>query len=398
MNLTEEQEKAIDIIIERYKHHEKYTVISGWAGTGKSTCVKYAVEAIAAECDIDPNVDVGYACFTGKACQVLIDKGNKNAVTLHKLLYKYTPLANGTFRKVKRDSLDYKIIIVDEVSMASRELIDNLFSYPVYVICLGDDFQLPPIDEESNNHLLDNPHARLTEILRQEKGNSIIELSTLIREGKDYRDYKGTDAFVIGRNSDIDFYLNKVDIALCGKNNTRVALNNQIRKLKGKKGFLDENEILINNHNDWEKISDLGNAFTNGVIGTFGGAFENFAWIPKYIGVDGNKLETISGSFKTDTGDDFGSVEIDKRFLMSGVPTLTPKQKFMLARCKNFKGKPPYELTYGYAITVHKAQGSQWNKVFIQEEWMRNDTDISHRRWLYTAVTRAINKCVILRG
>lgn len=94
MQLTSKQEEGLKIAIERYKRKEKYTIISGYAGTGKSTLVKFIIAALA-QYGINPDEDVVYTSFTGKATQVLQKKGNKNVSTLHKLLYEYYPLPTG---------------------------------------------------------------------------------------------------------------------------------------------------------------------------------------------------------------------------------------------------------------------------------------------------------------
>ena len=92
MVLTQKQEEGLKIAVDRHKAGERYTVISGYAGTGKSTLVKYIIAAL----DVDPNC-VCYATFTGKAAEVLRKKGNKNAFTLHRLLYEHIPRPGGGF-------------------------------------------------------------------------------------------------------------------------------------------------------------------------------------------------------------------------------------------------------------------------------------------------------------
>ena len=136
MQLTNKQAKGLKIAVDRYRNHEKYTVISGYAGTGKSTLVRFIIKAL-------PNInedDVVYATYTGKAAQVLAKKGNKNVTTLHKLLYESFPRPDGTFFRKPRPEIDYHIVVVDEVSMVPKTLIDLLFSHDVYIICLGDPF------------------------------------------------------------------------------------------------------------------------------------------------------------------------------------------------------------------------------------------------------------------
>ena len=96
MQLTKKQEEGLRLAIARYKNKEKYTVIAGFAGSGKSTLIKFIVEALKNEDDITDE-DIVYTCFTGKACNVLIKKGLRNSFTLHKLLYESKPLPNGQY-------------------------------------------------------------------------------------------------------------------------------------------------------------------------------------------------------------------------------------------------------------------------------------------------------------
>ena len=148
-------------------------------GTGKSTLVRFIIEALDVE-----HSKVCYATFTGKAAQVLAKKGNKNSMTLHKLLYDSIPRPGGGFTRIPKKYLDYTIVVVDEVSMAPKSIMDRLFSHNVYVICLGDPFQLTPIDKDEDNHLLDKPHIFLDEIMRQATESGIIRLTMDIREQK----------------------------------------------------------------------------------------------------------------------------------------------------------------------------------------------------------------------
>ena len=95
-------------------------------------------------------------------------KGNKNVSTLHKLLYESFPKPDGGFYRRPKPALGYKIIVVDEVSMVPKSLIDLLFSHKdLYILCLGDPMQLPPISKEEDNHLLDKPDIFLDKIMRQ---------------------------------------------------------------------------------------------------------------------------------------------------------------------------------------------------------------------------------------
>ena len=138
MVLTEKQNEALKEILRKYEHHDKYVVIGGYAGSGKSTLVKFAISAL--ERHGIKEKDVCYAAYTGKACQVLLSKGNKNVSTLHKLMYESIPKPDGTFYRRRKVQLNYKVIVADECSMIPMQLVENLLSYPVFVIFLGDPF------------------------------------------------------------------------------------------------------------------------------------------------------------------------------------------------------------------------------------------------------------------
>ena len=130
MELTEKQKVGLDTALFRYNHGLGYTVIAGYAGTGKSTLVKFIVSALHI-----PEDDIVYCAYTGKACKVLQQKGNNNVLTLHKLLYTFQALPDGTYIQKPKTKLDYHFIIVDECSMLPQEMVDLLLKYmDTYII------------------------------------------------------------------------------------------------------------------------------------------------------------------------------------------------------------------------------------------------------------------------
>lgn len=136
MELTIRQQEGLRIAVERYRNREPYTVISGYAGAGKTTLVKFIIAAL----DLNPEKDVAYVAFTGKAATVLSKKGNPNAMTAHKLLYTARQKSDGTFFFIPNPpgSLEYKVIVLDECSMLPKGMWDRLLSHGVYVIACGD--------------------------------------------------------------------------------------------------------------------------------------------------------------------------------------------------------------------------------------------------------------------
>ena len=143
MELTTKQQEGLSEALCRYKNNEKYVVISGYAGTGKSTLVKFIIDAL----DVDPN-KVVFCSFTGKATEVLRKKGNKNTMTLHKLLYESIPRKGGGFMRIPKLVLDYTVVVVDECSMVPKSMVDMLMKHKVFTIYLGDPGQLPVIEKK----------------------------------------------------------------------------------------------------------------------------------------------------------------------------------------------------------------------------------------------------------
>ena len=390
MELTKKQEQGLKIAIERYKNNEKYTCIAGYAGSGKSTLVKFIVAALNISED-----DVCYATFTGKAAQVLLKKGNKNVSTLHKLLYKSIPKPNGGFIRIPVPDVPYKVVIVDEVSMAPKTLMDLLFRYNTYVICLGDPFQLPPIDKKEDNHLLDHPHVFLDEIMRQAMDSEIIRLSMDIRNGNPIEYSNGNEVIVVPKASLNTGMMQWADQILCATNNTRVALNNQMRDLLGRSDAPEDGDKVICLKNYWGCIAENEDPLVNGTIGYIKNSFSSFVLLPKFLG--GDRLDVLQAEFISDSGAEFGSLDMDKKMILTGQKCCDWKTEYKVNKNPKTAGIIPKEFTYGYAITTWKAQGSEWDKVLIIEEKFPFDRE-EHQRFLYTAITRASQKVVLVRA
>lgn len=137
VKLTEKQILGIEIATRRYQQRESFTCIAGYAGTGKSTLVKYLIEKLG----ISPK-KVAYATFTGKAALVLQRKGHTTATTLHKLLYNSFKKPDGSFAHIPKKELDYpfEIIVIDEVSMCPKPIWEQALRMNTHIIALGDPF------------------------------------------------------------------------------------------------------------------------------------------------------------------------------------------------------------------------------------------------------------------
>ncbi len=386
MELTRKQEEGLKIALDRYYHGESYTVVAGYAGTGKSTLIKFIIEAL----DINPE-NVAYIAYTGKAAQVLRNKGCPNAMTAHRLLYHSKQRPDGTYFHIPKDDIgDYRLIVVDEVSMLPRTMWELLLSHKKYVIACGDPGQLPPVSEEDSPSVLDNPHIFLDEIMRQAKDSEIILLSSDIRARKPISPFKGTEVNIVRKRDAVDGMLTWADQILCGKNNTRYQLNSYFRKMKWGNDVSDAplvGDKIICRKNNWDKINRVGDAIVNGSIGTLDAIYTtDNPWLGKKC-----IINFLPDKYDEDDSDQdilFCDLLIDWKLITTNEFTVT-KENFRMFP----KWLRPEQFEYGYAITCHKSQGSEYDKVLVFEEMLKA-TD--HARWLYTAVTRAAKRLTLV--
>ena len=394
MELTQKQQEGLDLAIERFKSGERYTIISGYAGTGKSTLVKFIIAGLPG---INPDEDVVYTSFTGKATQVLSKKGNKNTSTLHKLLFESFPRPDGTFIRRPVTHIPYKVVVVDEISMAPKSLISRLMDYHVYVIGLGDPFQLPPVEKDEDNHLLDNPHVFLDEIMRQAAESEIIQLTMKIRNGKPIPYMKGKEVQVLKKEELNTGMLFWADQVLVATNAMRTKINDEMRQILGRGDKPEDGDKVICCRNYWDIEASGGFSLINGTIGTINNSFTTFHQIPAYMFADRKpkKIDVLMTEFIGDCGESYGVLGMDNKLILEGVKALDWKSEYRLGKSR-YQSIIPLEFTYAYAITTHKSQGSEWDKVLVIEEKFPFDKE-EHARWLYTACTRASGKLVLVR-
>ena len=387
MELTHKQEEGLKVAINRYRNGEPYTVIAGYAGAGKSTLIKFIIDALG----FFPE-EVAYVAYTGKAAQVLRSKGCPDAMTTHRLLYKSIQRPDGTYIHIPRDSIaDYRVIVVDEVSMLPQEMWDLLLSHGIYVIACGDPGQLPPISGSTT--VLDHPHIFLDEIMRQAEDSEIIRLSANVRNGVPLKPYHGTEINIIKPEDYFDGMLTWADQVICGKNVTRNHLNAVYRKMLwgkdcGMAPLIGDKVICLKNN--WDKINGPGDALVNGTIGKITGikTMPNL-WLGTKANIDFCPEEYPEG-FDPRTGEvaEFQNILIDWKLITTHEPTLNKE---------NFRTFPkilrPEQFDYGYVVTAHKSQGSEFDKVLVFEEMLKPS---EHNKWLYTAVTRASKKLTLV--
>ncbi|MBX3572969.1 MAG: ATP-dependent RecD-like DNA helicase [Mesorhizobium sp.] len=346
----------------------------GYAGTGKTTLARHFAE----------NVDgqVQFAAFTGKAAQVLRSKGAINARTIHSLIYRpkgeeaVEDEATGrtsmspTFSLNRQSPISKaKLVVIDECSMVDEQLGRDLLSFGTPVLVLGDPAQLPPISgggfftEHEPDHLL-------TEIHRQARDNPIIRLALDVRESREFMHGDYGTAQVIGKDQVTQDLVLEADQVLVGTNRTRRRYNARLRELKGfTASYPQAGDKLVCLRNDpakgllngslWKVMTSSRETVKPGI---------NLLVSPEEDDPDRGvaKIKLLKAQFED------------------------PDTEIPWATKKRFD-----DFDYGYALTVHKAQGSQWdNVVLFDESWAFKET---RQRWLYTAITRAARRLTVVR-
>ena len=354
--------------------------IAGYAGTGKTLLISYLLNTAA---ETFPKYmrhrSICVCTFTWKAALVLRSK-NVEAQSIHSIFYKPKSTKNGVeFERRPPEEIreQYSLIVIDEASMVDSKTRKDIEAIGLPVIYVGDAGQLPAISNDPvDATFMEKSEFFLTKIRRQALDSPIIRLSIDIRNGKriPYGKY-GDGVFKVYENEISDNILLKTDQILCGKNNTRMVLNNEVRKLKGYRisSMPAEGEKLIGKNNLPDK--NLYNGQT---------------WITTKDTTE-FKL-TDSHRHVLEIVDETGYSAIQQCWFppdnkLRNFSTEAQALRFM-------KDNGIYNVDFGYAITVHKSQGSAYKRPVIFEEWLGDKT--FHCKWLYTAVTRAVDKVFIV--
>lgn len=385
-DVSDDQRLVLNQLWKWLKHESKskrYITVGGYAGTGKTTSTAVFRHYLH---EVLPDWKIAFISFTGKATRVL-----KNTLKEQKALYPddfigtihsliYSPLVNSEQEIIgwdRKEELDYQLIIIDEASMVDYQIWQDIQRYGVPIIAIGDHGQLPPIEGSFN--LMENPELKLEHIHRQAEGNPIIKLSMLAREkGEIMPGTYGDHIKKIDRSDEdsqdiIEQLINKSgddSLILCGYNRTRVQLNNFVRTSRGievpEPRPSDRVICLRNNH---EK--DI----YNGMLGTIKSiSRDDEHWYYAEIDLD-------------------GETELYKGLILADQFNAETAKNFTKKRAETLKGDL---FDFGYALTVHKAQGSQAKRVILFEERFKQMDDEQWRRWLYTGITRAEQELYII--
>ena len=363
--------------------------------------MRHAISAL----KLNPDEDVAFATPTGKAALVLTNMGNKNAQTIHRLLYEWFPKPGGGFYRKRISHLPYKLVICDEVSMIDAEMIQELLTHSeCHIIFTGDPFQLEPINKGSENILLYNPHVFLGQIMRQALDSDIVRLSMEVREGRALENFRGSDAQVISCNDVVDGMFTWADQIICAKNDTRRAFNYKVNEMMGfSNQSVQDGEKIICLRNYWDIISEEGQPLVNGTIGIL----DNVRSVRRRIApsLGGGYIDIKLCNLITEDQDIYYDLSLDPKQILTGQRTITDPK--LLYRIDKFYNTPwavekglqnpiPLEAELGWAITCHKAQGSTFGKVFVQEEGFPYN-ELEHQKWVYTSMTRPSEKLVFVQ-
>jgi exodeoxyribonuclease-5 len=398
ITLTDEQQAVHDSVIDWYRNRSSgYISVGGLAGSGKTTLIGFITETIR-EANVG-STSIAYVTYTGKASTVLNrkikDRGPDDYCgTIHSLIYKPVgdPETNTVEGWTLQDSIAYDLIVLDEASMVGKDIWDDLLGYGVPILAVGDHGQLPPIGSASFS-LMKKPDLKLKTIHRQALENPIIRLSMIARKaGRIPAKVFGPQAAkfdysISDKARDIlhSYRLDRDTQILCGMNKTRVKLNNLVRT---ENGIVDDYPIpgeklicLKNNKKLYVMNGHMGRMVDSTVLGN--------KILSIKIRMDGDEFDT---DCLTHRGA-FGHVKYD------GILTES-YSKDILHGVKGDLGSRPFVnvFDFGYAISVHKSQGSEFRGVILVEERNSYQSDDDYARWLYTGITRASEKLVILEN
>lgn len=361
ISLTHQQDTAVAAVLDWFTlRQEQVFRLFGYAGTGKTSIAQVIARAI----QNNTGKSVVFAAFTGKAASVLRDKGCHGASTIHSLIYK--PVQAGGKVEFFRAGEELRcgrvaLIIVDECSMVGEELGRDLESFGVPILVLGDPAQLPPVGGGGHftNH---EPHVLLTEIHRQRDGCGILDIATAVRLGQRVAVGKYEESAVrpLSELHQIDPFT--FDQIIVGKNATRRNWNGRMRARLGRSGPMPE---------QGDRLICLRN---NRSAGIMNGEQVTVIEVKE-------RPEDLWLTFDHDGEKKSRSVSMHYFLGLDGDPP--------------WSGDETLFFDYGYAITCHKSQGSQFRRVLVLDE--SKVFRESAARWLYTAITRASEHVTVVR-
>lgn len=374
--------------------------LQGYAGTGKTTIIRSLLED-------QPSLSVKFAAYTGKAALVM-QRNGLPAGTIHSLIYKVVPpnkqeceelfnlikesADDGEIKRLRQELKEKQkvrfelktpeecelskcdLLVLDECSMVNDDMLKDLQTFGVPILALGDPGQLPPIDG-AGALVKGQPDAFLTEIHRQAQDNPIIDFATRARSGIQIPlGAKGGSMRCLSYQLDKKIFL-AVDQIITGKNVTRLDINRRVRSMRGfDKRYPVIGDKLICLKND--KVDMIFNG-QMGVVTAVG--------------------EVLDAAVELTVAMESGPGEEPREVRVQALRAYFDAyfDKDALNNVRWWDRKANHEFDFGYAITCHKAQGSQWDNVLVWDDGMLVWKPEERKKWLYTAITRAAKNIII---
>lgn len=401
----------------------------GFAGTGKTTLAKYFAEGV--------DGTVLFAAYTGKASLVMQSKGIPKARTIHSLVYRVRPankkleneldenrkeaLKAGNKSEAARFELELiettkpkfelnpesalnsaSLLVIDECSMVDEKMGKDLESFKCPILVLGDPGQLPPPTGSTLGYFTEQtPHTMLTEIHRQAEGNPIIQLATLARTSQPIKIGTYGDSKKVRSKEFDNNELPLADQIITGKHVTREAINRIVRTLENMSDpiFPVKGDKLVCGRNALYKqiLSDEEYYARETLVMKIGE--ENVSELARIKVTNG----LMAKVFDTPIYNEFEN-SLVCMILREGYefPCRVSMHACIFDKKTNIKSMKTYERSrhrefdFGYCITVHKSQGSQWDNLIVYDDGFGLWDKDTRAQWLYTALTRAVDKVTIV--
>lgn len=389
-DLTDEQTRLVDKAVDQLRHGSKLFQYAAPAGCGKSIVLHVIIQELGLT-----EEEVAPMAYMGSASMVMRKHGFDNAKTCHSWLYypakikvpgEYDEHGDPVYKiqfKPKPLNMFISLIAIDEGSMIPMSIRKVIEESNIPVIVCGDLDQLQPIGGDPA--YLTGPNVeRLTHIMRQRANSSIVTISNMLRQGIRPQPGDYGDVLVIPFEEVNNQMLLNSEIILCGYNQTRENMTNYIRDLLGYKSQLPfPGEKVICRENNWNEMSGDIN-LVNGLVGT--------------CLSQGNSVNRMKDS---------------KTFYMDFAPSIFPDSVFKDLKCdynyfvsdhigrqeikqnERFRTfiKKTNKFEFGYVITTHMSQGSQYRNGMYFEQFFPGDS-AQQNKLNYTGITRFMDHCI----
>lgn len=430
LTLTDHQQAALEPLFEFLDGPPGAFVLTGSAGTGKTTLLQTLCEELT-----DDERRFQLLAPTGRAARVLQRRTGFSARTAHSHLYTPEPLEKRPGVRLIRkpdmgDNLD--VIIIDEASMVpaatsidntfvvAHSLLDDLFDEArrndAHLVFVGDPCQLPPVGEPSSRALepefladryyCPTGFANLHEVLRQAAGSEVLDVATSLRDRMaGDESAEATLPRLEGLRSAIANYTEAAGdgdytqaVLLAYTNRSVFRMNAAVRRRFGRGPALEPGDLVVTERDAWADGQLVPRAELYAV--------EAVEPRPEFAGLRfaqvsltpvASDLPPVEGPAILDTlEDERGAISPEQEH------ALWAKAIDMNSAFKDSKRASDDEhvgalrLRYGFALTVHKAQGGEWDEVFLDPFVPRQADPEQRLRWFYTAVTRAVKRCWVI--